>query len=380
MSQVSDTDKKFMMQALKLASCGLYTSYPNPAVGCVIVRDGKIIGRGYHHKAGCPHAEITALQDASFDVEGATVYVTLEPCSHYGRTPPCALKLKELKVKRVVAAADDPNPKVNGKGFKILRDAGIEVTQHVLEKEALFQNRAFMKSITGPIPYVSVKVGMSLDGKTALKDGSSKWITGSESRQKVQDIRAKSDCIITGVNTVIADDPLMSVRYDELKEKYYKKIDKEYLRQPLKVILDTNSSLNITKYRIFKEGKVLLVHGTTDSELLGTEKVVNEHVTRIFMPLRHDLIDLEYLLKYLGELKIRRVMVEAGSILTTAFINSGFCDELYLFMSGKVLGKDGRNAFNLENALSLDKCQEFTLYKTKKYGSDVLLHYLSGGN
>lgn len=368
------------MQALKLASCGLYTSYPNPAVGCVIVRDGKIIGRGYHHKAGRPHAEIMALQDASFDVEGATVYVTLEPCSHYGRTPPCALKLKELKVKRVVAAADDPNPKVNGKGFKILRDAGIEVTQHVLEKEALFQNRAFMKSITGPIPYVSVKVGMSLDGKTALKDGSSKWITGPESRQKVQDIRAKSDCIITGVNTVIADDPLMSVRYDELKEKYYKKIDKEYLRQPLKVILDTNSSLNITKYRIFKEGKVLLVHGTTDSELLGTEKVVNEHVTRIFMPLRHDLIDLEYLLKYLGELKIRRVMVEAGSILTTAFINSGFCDELYLFMSGKVLGKDGRNAFNLENALSLDKCQEFTLYKTKKYGSDVLLHYLSGGN
>lgn len=207
MSQVSDTDKKFMMQALKLASCGLYTSYPNPAVGCVIVRDGKIIGRGYHHKAGCPHAEIMALQDASFDVEGATVYVTLEPCSHYGRTPPCALKLKELKVKRVVAAADDPNPKVNGKGFKILRDAGIEVTQHVLEKEALFQNRAFMKSITGPIPYVSVKVGMSLDGKTALKDGSSKWITGPESRQKVQDIRAKSDCIITGVNTVIADDP-----------------------------------------------------------------------------------------------------------------------------------------------------------------------------
>ena len=261
-----------------------------------------------------------------------------------------------------------------------MRDAGIEVTQHVLEKEALFQNRAFMKSITGPIPYVSVKVGMSLDGKTALKDGSSKWITGPESRQKVQDIRAKSDCIITGVNTVIADDPLMSVRYDELKEKYYKKIDKEYLRQPLKVILDTNSSLDIAKYRIFKDGKVLLVHGTTDSELVSTEKVVNEHVTRIFMPLRHDLIDLEYLLKYLGELKIRRVMVEAGSILTTAFVNSGFCDELYLFMSGKVLGKDGRSAFNLKNALSLDKCQEFTLYKTKKYGSDVLLHYLSGGN
>ncbi len=138
------------MQALKLASCGLYTSYPNPAVGCVIVRDGKIIGRGYHqHKAGCPHAEDYGFTGCFFDVEGATVYVTLEPCSHYGRTPPCALKLKELKVKRVVVAADDPNPKVNGKGFKILRDAGIEVTQHDTRKRSFIQNRAFTKSITG---------------------------------------------------------------------------------------------------------------------------------------------------------------------------------------------------------------------------------------
>ena len=224
-----------MMQALKLASCGLYTSYPNPAVGCVIVRDGKVIGEGYHHAAGQPHAEIMALADANYDVEGATVYVTLEPCSHYGRTPPCALKLVEMKVSKVVVAADDPNPKVNGRGFQILKEAGIEVVQHVLEKESLYQNRAFFKSIQGPYPYVSVKVAMSLDGKTALADGSSKWITGERSRQKVQDIRAKSDCIITGVNTVIADDPQLNVRYETLRKKYLKKIDREYIRQPLKV-------------------------------------------------------------------------------------------------------------------------------------------------
>ena len=152
MSTVTKTDIKYMKQALKLASCGLYTSYPNPAVGCVIVRDGKILGKGYHHKAGQPHAEVMALTDANFDVKGATAYVTLEPCSHYGRTPPCALKLVEMKVKKVVVAADDPNPKVNGKGFKILRDAGIEVVEHVLGKKALFQNRAFMKSMSSPYP------------------------------------------------------------------------------------------------------------------------------------------------------------------------------------------------------------------------------------
>ncbi|MGN1281546.1 MAG: bifunctional diaminohydroxyphosphoribosylaminopyrimidine deaminase/5-amino-6-(5-phosphoribosylamino)uracil reductase RibD [Succinivibrio sp.] len=378
MSQVDKTDVSFMMQALKLASCGLYTSYPNPAVGCVIVRNGKVIGKGYHHCAGQPHAEIMALADANYDVEGATVYVTLEPCSHYGRTPPCALKLVEMKVARVVVAADDPNPKVNGKGFQILRDAGIEVVQHVLEKESLFQNRAFFKSIQTSYPYVSVKVAMSLDGKTALSDGSSKWITGDSSRQKVQDIRAKSDCIVTGVNTVIADDPLLNVRYESLRGKYRKKIDRDFIRQPLKVVLDTNSRLDIEKYRIFKDGNVLLVNGTTDSVQIGQIRRENENVTRIFMPIRDNYIDLEYLLKHLGSMNIRRVMVEAGAQLTSAFINSGFTDEIYAFISGKFMGKDGRNAFILENALSMDKCQSYTLYRTKRYDNDVLLHYIIG--
>ncbi|WP_202108790.1 bifunctional diaminohydroxyphosphoribosylaminopyrimidine deaminase/5-amino-6-(5-phosphoribosylamino)uracil reductase RibD [Succinivibrio dextrinosolvens] len=377
MNSVSKTDKKFMMQALKLASCGLYTSYPNPPVGCVIVRDGKLIGKGYHHKAGQPHAEIMALKDANYDVEGATAYVTLEPCSHYGRTPPCALKLVEMKVARVVVAAGDPNPQVCGKGFEILRNAGIEVVEHVLEKKSLFLNRAFFKSITGDYPYVSVKVGMSLDAKTALSNGQSKWITNEKCRAKVQDIRAKSDCIITGVNTVIADNPQMNVRYENFSRKKLAKIDKEFIRQPLKVILDTKGILDLNKYQIFSSGNVLWVNGTDSKDKYFAEEKINEHVTRLLVPLKDGHTDIDSVLRYLGTLKIRRVMVEAGEKLTSAFINQNFCDEIYAFVSGKMLGSDGQSAFSIENALNLDSCRQFYLHKCKKLGSDALLHFTS---
>jgi len=376
LSTVTKTDIKYMKQALKLASCGLYTSYPNPAVGCVIVRDGKILGKGYHHKAGQPHAEVMALTDANFDVKGATAYVTLEPCSHYGRTPPCALKLVEMKVKKVVVAADDPNPKVNGKGFKILRDAGIEVVQHVLEKKALFQNRAFMKSITSPYPYISLKVGMSLDAKTAMFDGSSKWITNDKSRLKVQDLRAKSDCIITGCNTVIADNPKMNVRYEEFPKKKLDKIDKMFIRQPLKVILDTHAKLDINKYQIFKEGEVLLCRGTTDKEQYNMVRKLNEFVTEILLPIDEEHIDLHSLLLHLGALKIRRVFVEAGATLLSSFINQGLYDELYAFTAAKFVGGNGKSAFNVNDPVSLDKCQKLKLHKVKTFGTDVLLHYV----
>lgn len=376
MNSVSKTDKKYMMQAIKLASCGLYTSYPNPAVGCVIVRDNKVIGKGYHHKAGQPHAEIMALTDANFDVEGATAYVTLEPCSHYGRTPPCAVKLVEMKVSKVVVATGDPNPKVSGRGFDILRNAGIEVVEHVLEEKAFFQNRAFMKAITTPYPYVSLKIGMSLDAKTALANGESKWITNDKSRQKVQDIRAKSDCIITGVNTVIADDPLMNVRYENFSKKKLKKIDKEFIRQPLKVILDTNGKLDINKYQIFKTGEVLLVKGTNDESKYSVCEKLSETTTLIYMPIKNGHIDLEAVLVHLGTLKIRRVMVEAGNTLTSAFINENLFDELYVFEAAKLLGKDAKTAFSLDNPQSINMCKELKLHSVKQYGSDVLLHYV----
>jgi diaminohydroxyphosphoribosylaminopyrimidine deaminase/5-amino-6-(5-phosphoribosylamino)uracil reductase len=318
-----------------------------------------------------------ALKDANYDVEGATAYVTLEPCSHYGRTPPCALKLVEMKVARVVVAAGDPNPQVCGKGFEILRNAGIEVVEHVLEKKSLFLNRAFFKSITGDYPYVSVKVGMSLDAKTALSNGQSKWITNEKCRAKVQDIRAKSDCIITGVNTVIADNPQMNVRYENFSRKKLAKIDKEFIRQPLKVILDTKGILDLNKYQIFSSGNVLWVNGTDSKDKYLAEEKINEHVTRLLVPLKDGHTDIDSVLRYLGTLKIRRVMVEAGEKLTSAFINQNFCDEIYAFVSGKMLGSDGQSAFSIENALNLDSCRQFYLHKCKKLGSDALLHFTS---
>jgi len=366
-----------MMQAIKLASRGLYSSYPNPAVGCVIVRDGKIIGKGYHHRAGEPHAEIMALNDASFDVEGATVYVTLEPCSHYGRTPPCAAKLVEMKVARVVAAAGDPNPLVSGRGFAILRNAGIEVTEHCLEDIALFQNRAFMKAIVSEYPYVSVKVGMSLDAKTSTFNGESKWITSETSRMSVQKIRAKSDCIITGVGTVLADDPQMNVRYETFPKKILEKIGHEYLRQPLKVILDTNSRLDIGNFRIFKSGEVILVNGTDDESSYMKEEILSATTIRLLAPKKDGHIDIDAVLRYLGQKKIRRVMVEAGSTLTSAFINGDFCDEIYAYVAGKMLGRSGNSAFSIDDPEHLDCCREFKLHSVKQLDSDVLLHYVS---
>ena len=373
---VSKTDIKYMMQALKLASCGLYTSYPNPAVGCVIVRDGKVIGQGYHHKAGQPHAEIMALQDASFEVKGATAYVTLEPCSHYGRTPPCAVKLVEMQVKKVVVATGDPNPKVHGKGFKILRDAGIEVVEHVLEEKAFFQNRAFMKAITGPYPYVTCKVGMSLDAKTALANGDSKWITGEKSRAKVQQLRALCDCIVTSANTVISDNPRMNVRYNELSQKVLDKIDKACIRQPLKVVLDTQARLDISKYQIFSEGKTLLVVGTKKEQQYLSSEVINENVSKLYLPIKDKHIDLDALLTYLGTQQIRHLFVEAGQTLVSAFINQNFVDELYAFVAPKLLGKSARSAFAINDIQSLDKVSEYRLHKVKQYNNDVMLHYV----
>ncbi len=372
----------YMKQALSLASCGLYTAYPNPAVGCVIVRDGIVIGQGYHHKAGEPHAEIMAINDANNDVAGATVYVTLEPCSHYGRTPPCAKKLIDMHVNKVVIACIDPNPKVSGKGIKMLEDAGIEVLCGLFEHKGLFLNRAFMKGITTNLPYVTLKIGMSLDAKIALKNGHSKWITSSFSRSFVQDIRARCDCIVTGVNTVIADDPKLNVRYAELPNKIKSKISKDNLRQPLKVILDSYGRLNIDDYKIFHEGKNIWVKGTFDSSLYHKTELLNEHTRCLYLPFKSiknakvHRIDLSSLLTYLGAKQIRNVMVEAGSTLISSFIDENLADELYVFLAPKLLGRGGKQAFMVNDVCSLENCTEFTLKKSRVLGDDLMLHYI----
>ena len=256
-----------MKRALKLAARGKFTTSPNPAVGCVIVRNGMIIGEGYHHKAGEPHAEIMAMRSAGASVAGATCYVTLEPCSHYGRTPPCAKALVKAGVKRVVIACGDPNPQVAGRGVKILKDAGIEVDVGLYENKALKLNRAFFKSIVKNIPYVTVKIGMSLDGKIALSDGRSKWITSDKSRKAVQKMRAESDAIITGAGTVLADNPMLNVRYDELPEKVFAKYDINRDKQPLRVVLDSHLRINPDNFAMFSQGKILLVRPSLNHKM-----------------------------------------------------------------------------------------------------------------
>ncbi len=372
MSDKGQTDISYMRRALELASLGLYSTYPNPAVGCVIVKDKKIIGEGYHHKAGQPHAEIEALKSADYNVKGATCYVTLEPCSHYGRTPPCALKLVEMKVKRVVIACGDPNPKVAGRGIKILKDAGIEVTEHVLEQEAYELNRAFFKAIVENIPYVSVKIGMSLDARTALTSGASQWITGAESRSDVQDLRATSDALITGIGTVAADNPRLNVRYADLPSEVRSKLSADALRQPIKVVLDSRGSLDFNKYQIFSTGKVLWCTAAVGVETVSEERL-NDQVTRVKLPRENGLVDLKALLSYLGTIGIRRALVEAGATLSSAFIEQSLADEIICYVAPKIIGGSSQSTFRLPEIAELNAKTAYKFSKAELKGSDVKL-------
>ena len=284
MAKDKQSDKHFMKLALKQARRGVYTTSPNPAVGCVIVRDGKVLGKGYHHQAGQPHAEIMAMRDAEErgnTICGATVYVTLEPCSHYGRTPPCAKALCEAHVKRVVIAMGDPNPKVSGRGIAMLEEAGIEVKVGVCEKQAQELNRAFLYSITHKRPWVFVKYGMSLDSKLALSSGESQWITGIDARADVQRLRLWSDVIITSHATVKSDNPRMNVRVRELPEDVRKKLDLDLIRQPRRVVIDSMGTLCAERnlrllepYSLFKDGENYIVVGCAESLSLYKDQVI----------------------------------------------------------------------------------------------------------
>ena len=284
MAKDKQSDKHFMKLALKQARRGFYTTSPNPAVGCVIVRDGKVLGKGYHHQAGQPHAEIMAMRDAEErgnTICGATVYVTLEPCSHYGRTPPCAKALCEALVKRVVIAMGDPNPKVSGRGIAMLEEAGIEVKVGVCEKQAQELNRAFLYSITHKRPWVFVKYGMSLDSKLALSSGESQWITGIDARADVQRLRLWSDVIITSHATVKSDNPRMTVRVRELPDEVRKKLDLDLIRQPRRVVIDSMGTLCAERnlrllepYSLFKDGENYIVVGCAESLSLYKDQVI----------------------------------------------------------------------------------------------------------
>lgn len=328
-------DAHYMARALELARKGLYSTHPNPRVGCVIVRDGRIVGEGWHVRAGEPHAEVHALREAGELARGACAYVTLEPCSHHGRTPPCAEALVKAGVGRVVAAMQDPNPQVAGNGLKRLSEAGIEVASGVLEAEARALNPGFLKRMEHGLPFVRIKLAMSLDGRTAMASGESQWITGPAARSAVQRLRARSSVVLTSAASVIADNARMTVRGAELG------LDAESTalalgRPPLRVLIDGRLRLP-PDAPFFQAGPALVVTAAEDDPRYAA---AGHQLLRV--PGENGQVDLRQLLVELARRDINEVLVEAGPGLAGAFAQQGLVDEYQLFIAGKFLGSTAR--------------------------------------
>ena len=321
-----ERDRALMARALDLAQRGLYSTRPNPVVGCVIERDGQIVGEGWHERAGGPHAEVFALRQAGDRARGATAYVTLEPCAHHGRTPPCAEALVDAGVARVVAAMRDPFPRVDGAGFARLQAAGIEVASGLLEAQARELNRGFLSRIERGRPWLRVKLAASLDGRTAMASGESKWITGAAARADVQHWRARSGAILTGADTVLADDPALTVRLGPEVE----------VVPPLRVVLDTQlRSLAAGQVRD-GSAPALYLHGPDVTPPAGLDAEFAA------LPLRNGRLDLDAALRLLGGREINEVQVEAGPVLCGALLRGGWVDELLLYQAPVLLGDGAR--------------------------------------
>ncbi|VVO20086.1 bifunctional diaminohydroxyphosphoribosylaminopyrimidine deaminase/5-amino-6-(5-phosphoribosylamino)uracil reductase RibD [Pseudomonas fluorescens] len=333
-SEQAVLDAHYMARALELARKGLYTTHPNPRVGCVIVRDGQIVGEGWHVRTGEPHAEVHALRAAGVNARGATAYVTLEPCSHHGRTPPCSDALVNAGVARVVAAMQDPNPQVAGRGMQRLARAGIEIHSGVLEGEARAINQGFLKRMEHGLPFVRVKLAMSLDGRTAMASGESQWITGPAARSAVQRLRARASVVLTGADTVLADGARLTVRADELG------LDAEQTalalsRPPLRVLIDGRLRVPLDA-PFFKAGPALV------ATCVAVEEQYANGPECLIVPGEDGQVDLRKLLIALAARGVNDVLVEAGPRLAGAFAQQGLVDEYQIFIAGKFLGSSAR--------------------------------------
>lgn len=364
----SKFDIEMMSRAIQLAERGRYTTRPNPCVGCVIVKDGVKLAEGYHQKAGFGHAEVNALaalKSANLSAIGATAYVTLEPCSHFGRTPPCALALVESGVAKVVVAVTDPNPQVAGKGIAMLRDAGIAVEVGLLEAEAHELNLGFMKRMGTGLPWVIVKLAASLDGKTALSNGVSKWITGDASRNDVQKLRARSCALITGIETVLADDPSLNVRYQSLGS-LKDELDVTKLHQPVRIVLDSKARLTADKRLFSITSPIILVSTQAYPETI----TFPAHVQCLQFAADSDgRVPLLALLKHLGK-SYNQVLIEAGATLAGKVLELGLGDELYLYQAMKILGSQGRNLVQLPDYQAMDDIPSLQLKDSRQLGED----------
>ena len=361
------TDARYMARALELARRGRFTTTPNPNVGCVIVRDGTIVGEGWHQRAGEPHAEVHALRMAGEQARGATAYVTLEPCSHHGRTPPCCDALIAAGVSRVVAAMQDPNPQVAGRGLWRLQQAGIEVSHGLMMAEAEALNRGFLKRMRTGVPWIQLKLGASLDGRTAMASGESKWITSAAARRDVQQFRAQSSAILTSSATVLADDPSLTVRADELSDSVLQQLDTQTLRQPVRVVVDSQQRVTPQHRLIHQPGESWLMRTVPD------DAAWPEGVTQIAVPPRGKQLDLVAMMMLLGQRQINSVWVEAGAGLAGALIQAGLVDELIVYIAPILLGDAGRGLCTLPGLEALSAAPRLDFRDVRKVGDDLRL-------
>lgn len=355
----SAADIEWMAQALKLAAQGLNTTRPNPRVGCVIVKDGQCVGEGWHQRAGEPHAEVHALKQAGHLAQGATAYVTLEPCSHYGRTPPCADALLKAGISRVVTAMQDPNPLVAGQGLERLQAAGIITESGVLEAEARALNCGFIKRMSLGLPWIRLKMGLSLDGGTALANGQSQWITSPEARLDVQHWRARSCAILTGSGTVLADDPALNVRLETFAGP-----------QPLRVVLDSQLRMPSSSRMLRLAGQTrIYCCETAPAEARASLQQAGAELVPITAAANG--LDLKAVLADLANSGLNEVLVEAGATLAGALLQQGLVDELLLYQAPKLLGDQARGAFALGQLQHLSEALQLKILDQRAVGPDT---------
>ncbi len=361
---MDDDSKKYMQRALDLAALAMGKTSPNPVVGAVVVKNNQIIGEGYHHKAGTPHAEVHALREAGEEARGATIYVSLEPCSHYGRTPPCADALIEAGVKKAVIATLDPNPLVAGKGMQKLLDAGIEVELGVMEEQARKLNEIFFKYIRTAQPLVAIKTAMTLDGKIASNNGDSRWITSEDARAYVHQLRGIHDAIMVGIGTVLKDDPMLNVRLE----------NSDY-DDPIRIIVDSYLEIPLYSQIVTSSRQqrsiIFCAHEADQARQKRLEEAGCE-VQRINC--ENGLLVMEELLNILGEMKISSLLVEGGGTINAAFLETGLVDKIYWFIAPKIIGgKDAPSPVGGKGFDFMKEAIEVESIEITRFTSDYLI-------
>ncbi|MEW7993229.1 MAG: bifunctional diaminohydroxyphosphoribosylaminopyrimidine deaminase/5-amino-6-(5-phosphoribosylamino)uracil reductase RibD [Candidatus Thiodiazotropha endolucinida] len=362
----SALDQRFMARAIQLARLGWYSTHPNPRVGCLIVKEGEVIAEGYHRRAGEPHAERNALAKAGVAASGATAYVTLEPCCHHGRTPPCTEALIESGVKRVVVGMPDPNPLVAGQGLELLRQAGIQVTEGVMRPQVEALNPGFIKRMIHGLPYIRCKMAMSLDGRTAMADGESQWITSPAARVDVQKLRAQSAAILTGVGTLLADDPSMNVRLSAMELGLEEGVP---IPHPVRVVLDPELASPGDAKMLGLPGPTLIICSDEQPVHGAALEAAGAQIVRL--PGDKQRLDLHQVIRFLGEQEINEVLLESGATLAGAMLEQGLVDELIIYQAPHLMGNKGRGLFLLPGIARMADRIALQVTDLRQVGTDI---------